>query len=391
VRALGLIVVLAGAAALAPTRGLGQQPRPAQAAARRFESGQKLYREGRYQEAIKEFEEAHRLAPHASALYNVGRCHESLGNSAQAVDHYERAQKAPGVDAALLADLAQRIARLRAQPTRVFVSSDPPGARVTVDGARAPEAGATPLVLKLRPGEHVLILSREGYRLETKRVEVELGKELPVQVTLAPLPKPCPPPPPPCPPEKRCPSCALISFERLHVHLGMMGAFGLTPGRSLAAGPGALALISVKRWVFGGHFAIFPWQEMKITPKKVDNVNLDRIWPRWAMAQIEGGRAFVFPSFFLYATLGLGVSIDRVAYVAEQSTDATLVREYGAFVWSLGGGIQALATRWLSLGAMVRFGVAHGKRVDQENPDKGGFESGSFPYGTISGTLAFHL
>src|SRR5262245_55652883 len=45
----------------------------------------------RYADALAKYEEANRLAPHdASILYNLGRAHQLLGNSAEALDALER-------------------------------------------------------------------------------------------------------------------------------------------------------------------------------------------------------------------------------------------------------------------------------------------------------------
>jgi hypothetical protein len=395
-RALFLCLTLAPLLT-APAQAERPRPGAAQAAAKAFERGQKLYVQGKYLEAIAAFEEAHRLAPHASALFNIGRCYESMGRSAQAVEQYERALKA-APEAGLEADLRARIGRLRAEPVRVFVSSEPAGARVTVDGARAPEPGQTPIVVKLAPGEHVLILEHKGYHLTTRRVEVEMAKEQPVQVVLRPLPRPCPPPPPPCPPPPApCPELRMLELDGLHVHLSVTGTFGFTPGRPLAAGPGFAALISFRRWIFGGHVAYFPGEEVKIDPLTAFGVTFDRIRPRWVIGQVEVGRAFPFRTFFLYTTVGLGVSADRIVFLGNKPgpklgeiVPEDAVREEAAFVWSVGGGIQAFATRWLSLGVSLRFGVAHGTRSSKENPNVED-DSHTFPYGTIAGVTTFHL
>jgi hypothetical protein len=40
---------------------------------------------------------------------------------------------------------------------------------------------------------------KAGYQLLARRVDVQVGKELPVQARLVAVPAACPPPPPPCP------------------------------------------------------------------------------------------------------------------------------------------------------------------------------------------------
>ncbi|MFO8072022.1 MAG: tetratricopeptide repeat protein [Polyangia bacterium] len=54
-----------------------------------FEKGRDRFRAGRYREAIEHFELAYELAPAPEILYNIGRCHEELGEESNAVDNYE--------------------------------------------------------------------------------------------------------------------------------------------------------------------------------------------------------------------------------------------------------------------------------------------------------------
>ncbi len=383
------ILLLAVTLAASPAHAERPRPKPgaAQSAAKAFERGQKLYIQGKYLEAIAAFEEAQKLLPHASTLFNIGRCYESMGKAVQAVEQYRRALAA-SPESALEGDLKQRIERLRSEPVRVFVSSEPAGARVTVDGARAPEPGVTPVVVKLRPGEHVLILELAGHHLTTQRVEVEMGVEQPVQVKLAALPKPCPPPPPPCPPPPPpCPELRMMELDGLHVHISIFGAFAKTTDRPVAAGPGVSAMVSYRRWIFGGHLMVFPWEGVKISPPPgFPAYNAAR--PRWLEGELEAGRAFPFRTFFLYATLGVGVSSDTVEFLSD--TAETLSRSEQSFAWSVGGGIHAFATRWLSLGVSLRFGLAHGSRINKENPNLQD-DASTFPFGMISGVASFHL
>lgn len=384
-----LLLALGQAAAAPPAPRREARGAAKEEAARAFERGQKLYFEGRYGEAAAAFTEAQRLAPHPSALFNIGRCHENLGNVGQAIENYETALRLTTSETEQQ-DLRKRIARLRAVPVKVFISSQPSGARVTIDGRREAEPQPTPLVVKLKPGEHVLMLRRPGYQLATRRVEVEVEKEQPVEVALEPLPPPCPPPRPPCPPPPVCPDCRLAEFDRLHIHLAVQGTFALTRGRPLAGGPGVQALASYRRWIFGGHFLYLPFEEETLPVKvTVEGRVLDRVQPRLLFGQVEAGRVFPFPSFYTYATLGIGLSADRLVFAGPEAK-GDLVRERAAFTWSLGGGIEAMATAWLSFGVTARFGISHGSRYSRDEPTRVE-ESAVWPYGTIAGIVSFHL
>ena len=72
------------------------------------------------------------------------------------------------------------------------------------------------------------------------------------------------------------------------------------------------------------------------------------------------------------------------------SKPKSIVREAKAFVWSIGGGAEAMINKWVSLGAAARFGFMHGTLVDLK--DKADTVEGQhMPYGSLSGTVTFHL
>jgi hypothetical protein len=353
-----VLVLLLGAPAVAQ-----RAPSPTVVAAKHFARGQKLFAQGQYVEAIKAFSEAHRLTSVSAALFNIARCHESLGHVAQAIDFYQRALK-DTTDGGLRTDIERRIGQLQSLPEKVFISTEPAGASVTVDGRAAPEAQLTPVVIKLRPGEHVLLVTKEGHHLRAERVVVEAGKELPVHVRLEKVPAPCPPPPappPPCPVVKPCPELKLTDMHNLHIHLSLLGAFGFTTdGRPTPmGGPGFHAYFTYRRWMVGAHLQAFPMGEQPTT-LSIGSTTYDRVKMTWILGQVEGGYVFPFPSFFIYTSLGAGLAADRFVYIKGENklnTDAT------AFIFTGGGGIDAMATRWLSIGAGLRIGMGSGERA----------------------------
>jgi len=54
-----------------------------------FVSGSKRFEDGRFREAIDHFEAAYEIAGSPEFLYNIGRCHEELGETREAVESYE--------------------------------------------------------------------------------------------------------------------------------------------------------------------------------------------------------------------------------------------------------------------------------------------------------------
>ncbi len=373
-----------------------------------FEEGQALYNKGRYAEAIMSFKAAHHTAPHPSALFNIARCYENLADPVEALSFYQLALKET-TDEASKKDIEGRIQRLQIRPTKVFVSTVPPGATVTVDGREKPEPTPTPMVVHLTPGEHLLLLHKEGFHLAAKRVVVELGKEQPQQVKLKALPAACPPVKE-CPAQKKCPELKLTDTYKLHMNLSILGAFGFQHDRPVSGGPGLWAYLNIKNALVGPSFFFFPGGELSIDTTLVTDVfegaskvkkteKYTEAELRWILAMVEAGYAFTFDTSYLYVVGGLGISLDQVIYKGTETKtvdgkDTTrtisITKQEGAFAWVVGGGVEAFATKWLSVGAAFRFGLIHGTRLDAENP--GQTDNGStFPFGTVWGTVTLHL
>ena len=387
-----LLLVLAGSAALAQAND---------EAARHFDRGQQLYKKGDFKEAIKAYEAANGIAPHPAALFNIARCHVNLGHPEQALKYYKMALHNTS-ERAGRADIEQRIKRLQSRPVKVFVGSRPSGASVTVDGARQPARGQTPLVLNLSSGEHVLLLRKQGYKLVAHRVEVEVGKELAVELALEPLPAPCKPQPPPCARCKKCPELKLVEMEPIHMHASIMGVFGLTLDRPLAGGPGLQIFLTYKQLMFATHFLYLPIGEENIegTLSPDSEYTYDEVTMRWLMVQVEAGYVFPFKTWYLYTTGGLGVNSDQViahGTKVDKESKKTLrdaiAKDNLGFVWSVGAGLEAMATDWFSFGIAARFGLIHGKRASRDDPMdlKGETTPSTHPYGTFWGTVTFHL
>ncbi|HVV81809.1 MAG TPA: PEGA domain-containing protein [Kofleriaceae bacterium] len=90
--------------------------------------------------------------------------------------------------ALLLLALTAAAAPAAAQTRAVRVTSTPSGAMVYVDDKDQPPAGVTPILLKLKPGDHGLIIELEGYTRAVKQVKVPKtkGPAIDVAVTLTP-------------------------------------------------------------------------------------------------------------------------------------------------------------------------------------------------------------
>jgi len=74
---------------------------------------EKLYRRGDYEHALEQFVMAYRIVESAQLAYNIGRCHEALGNFEDAITWYQRYLDAGKAKDA--GDVRTRIEMLRAR------------------------------------------------------------------------------------------------------------------------------------------------------------------------------------------------------------------------------------------------------------------------------------
>jgi len=157
------------------------------AARKHFERGTRLYQEARFEEAAAAFEEAYRLRPNGVVHYNLGQCHEKLGNLEKALDAY-RAYLREVPKAEDRATVEQLIANLEARTEarrrpEVNIASEPPGAQVRLDGAAV---GATPWRGPVEVGTHELELTHPGHAPLRRGLEVRLGEPVQLQLSLTP-------------------------------------------------------------------------------------------------------------------------------------------------------------------------------------------------------------
>lgn len=143
-----------------PAPVLADSEEALQAAKARYEQGERSFAAGRFLEAAAEFEAAYKLSPRSDLLYDAGHAYDKGGDTARAVELYERYLLAgdglpeeAAVKARLL-ELAPKVARLK-------VEASQPGAKVFIDGK---ERGTTPMPASVPLGSGV------------HRIEVRLGE-----------------------------------------------------------------------------------------------------------------------------------------------------------------------------------------------------------------------
>ena len=386
----------------APAVSAQPQTRVQQQAASLFKQAEARYADGDFKEAIKLFSQAQILLPHATTLFSIARCHENLGQPAEALAHYTMALRASPA-APLEANIRRRLQSLRTRPVKIFVSSRPSGARLTVDGRAAPEAQPTPTVVALRPGEHLLVLRLDGHQLAVRRVEVATGKEQAVELVLRKLPTPtrCP--------ESRplaCPSLALMD-DRTRFQFSANAVLGFGTRRPFSIGAGLSALGVYRRFLFGGRF----WGQATViqeipseiitdtTSDPTTRTTYNRSSLEWFLGQAVAGYMVPFGTAFVYGDVGLGLSFERTTFQGNRVYTSGPARESeiskhsnsaAAFVWSVGGGVEAMGARWFSVGFNIQLGMLHGERPDLYKPTAMLDDSTSL-FATLSMAASFHL
>jgi hypothetical protein len=152
-----------------------------------FQSGQKLYKQARYAEAIAKFEEAYLVRPHPVIYFNIGKCQEQLGETAKALRAYrdylrlapDAKDKETVSDA--IANLERRLREKGMQQLMVF--ADPPNARIAVDGK---ELGSSPASVELVAGNHTLTVTADGYEKVERSFVMQTTRATEMTISLRP-------------------------------------------------------------------------------------------------------------------------------------------------------------------------------------------------------------
>lgn len=191
-----LCLVCAALTAAATAAAVGEAPALADGKAakreadRHFKTGVRLFDEGKYSEALAEFEQAYSLASHPLVLYNLAAAHRALSQYAQAVELYNRflSEGKGVVRPRQLARGRRELDELLRLIARIDVTTQPEGAKVSVDGR---EIGPTPLeqALILGPGDHVVSATLDGHSPAERSVRVSAGDTLAVALSLDKLPE----------------------------------------------------------------------------------------------------------------------------------------------------------------------------------------------------------
>jgi hypothetical protein len=159
---------------------------------RHFKSGVALFKEGKFKEALAEFERAYEIAPHPLVLYNIAGCYRELSNYGEAIRFYERfIKEGKGKVPATRLNTAQtELDAILARIARItIVIQGPPYAQLFLDGAPLGTM-PVPMPLVLPPGEHKIVAKADGFKDAERTLRVASGDEAEISLTLSEAPKP---------------------------------------------------------------------------------------------------------------------------------------------------------------------------------------------------------
>jgi hypothetical protein len=150
-------------------------------------AAKQLFTERRYAEAIAKFRQSNGVVASTANLYNIGKCHERLEESALALRSYReylRQEPTASRDEVLGDDIVRMEAMLReAGVQQLVVYARPPTARIAVDGRALT---ASPAYVELQAGEHELTVSSDGYLAVKAPIVTDLARSGEVTVSLRP-------------------------------------------------------------------------------------------------------------------------------------------------------------------------------------------------------------
>ena len=184
--------VLLPLAPLAPRAALGRRG-SARAGGRRLRPGIELAEQGLFAAALEQFKSAYEKSPHFAVLYNIGQAQMALGRPIEAIEALTRYLR-DGADQVPLSRREQvqaQVALLESRLAELSVTTDRPGALVTVDGR---EVGKTPLYqpIRLAAGTHTVSITMDGITPIIRAIDLREGERRALAFVVPPgiAPKP---------------------------------------------------------------------------------------------------------------------------------------------------------------------------------------------------------
>lgn len=162
-----------------------------------FDLGNQLYAEGRYDDALVEYDKAYALSNNWKILFNRGQVLVMLRRDPEAIEAFEQYLARGGKDVPedRRKDVEADLEKLRMRLAKLTLKGAPAGLEIVVDGR---SSGTTPTKgpIVVGAGKHTVALRRGANVVFAKDVLIAAGDTREVPVEIAPEPKKDPEPAP---------------------------------------------------------------------------------------------------------------------------------------------------------------------------------------------------
>lgn len=202
----------AASASAAPHTWAAPQSEPSTAALQEgkalYIAGNRAVEQGRWSDALTNFEKAYALSGVPAALFNVATTLRALGRHVESRDAFTQLlDKHKKLDPDVRAQAEKMLAEEKARIAQLIVADLPSqkdDLKVYVDGSETTDSGDRPLAIELDPGKHALRVEEPKSKPFTWEGTFKDGekKQVPVKLVPADVAKPPPPPSTPKEPEK---------------------------------------------------------------------------------------------------------------------------------------------------------------------------------------------
>jgi len=140
-----------------------------------------LYKEGKYEDALKRFEEVYSMDPNPVTLFNIGRCYEKLGKFREAYDSYKKYLESG--DKNKLTDAKEAISKIEEMPVKLKIKVNPSDSEVFFDG-KPVEGKDSVKIVETTGGQHTILARKNGYESQEKEILLAFGEDSELEVKL---------------------------------------------------------------------------------------------------------------------------------------------------------------------------------------------------------------
>jgi tetratricopeptide (TPR) repeat protein len=224
---IAMLALVGDALAQAPQPAAGPAREQVETAREAYARGQALFAEGKYAEAKGAFEQAYAAVPNPIVLLPIAECELRLGNIEAAHDAFQH-YLSVRPDAPDRAEVEAKIAEIAAMPATLVLTSDPPGAAISVDGQSTGKV--TPAEVTVTRGDHRVDFTLDGFDAASASVTARMAARHELHASLEPLPAP--------PPETVAPGVQKAAVQTASPETalwisGIVGAAGIVTGTVL--------------------------------------------------------------------------------------------------------------------------------------------------------------